>query len=245
MNLSWPKNRCGKQLRLCAVLFCAAVWVLPAACAQQKPSASLRSVLAQMDAAAKNFRSAQADFEWDQYERVVDNTDVQTGTIDFLRQNGATEMAAHVKQFNGQPDAKEVVYKGGVLEFYQPAIDQMTVLHAGKNQERFESFLTLGFGGSGSAMEASWQITEQGTETIDGVQTVKLDLVGKQASVRSMFTHITVWIDPARALSLKQQFFEPSGDMRTAFYRNIRYNKRVAASAFHIKTDAKTSTVQK
>ena len=245
MNRSWLQDRRGKQLRLCVALFCTAVWVLPAACAQQKPSASLRSVLAQMDAAAKNFRSAQADFEWDQYERVVDNTDVQTGTIDFLRQNGATEMAAHVKQFNGQPDAKEVVYKDGVLEFYQPAIDQMTVLHAGKNQERFESFLTLGFGGSGSALQTSWEITEQGTETIDGVPTVKLDLVGKQASVRSMFTHITVWIDPARALSLKQQFFEPSGDMRTAYYRNIRYNKRVPASVFHIKTDAKTNTVQK
>jgi len=245
MNLSWVENRCGKQLRLCAVLLCAASWMLPAACAQQQSSASLRSVLVQIDAAAKNFRSAQADFEWDQYERVVDNTDIQTGTIDFLRNGDTTEMAAHVKKFNGQPDAKEVVYKDGVLEFYQPAIDQMTVLHAGKNQARFESFLTLGFGGSGSALEKNWEITDQGRETIDGVQTIKLDLVGKQASVRSMFTHITVWMDPTRALSLKQQFFEPSGDVRTAFYRNIRYNKRVPASAFHIKTDAKTNTVQK
>jgi outer membrane lipoprotein-sorting protein len=245
MNFASPTNRLGRQLRAGLLLLCAACWAHPAARAEQKSPAALRAVLAQMDVAAKNFRSAQADFEWDQYERVVDNTDTQTGTIDFLRQGGATEMAAHVKQFNGQPDAKEVVYNGGVLEFYQPAIDQMTVLHAGKNQERFESFLTLGFGGSGSAMEKSWEITDQGVETIDGVQTVKLDLVGKQASVRSMFTHITVWIDPARAISLKQQFFEPSGDVRTAFYRNIRYNKRIAASAFRIKTDAKTSTVQK
>ena len=245
MNLDLQKNRLGKRLRTSAMLLGAVCMMLPVANAQQKPAYALRSVLAQIDAAAKNFRSAQADFQWDQYERVVDNTDTQIGTIDFLRSGDTTEMAAHVKKFNGQPDAKEVVYKDGVLEFYQPAIDQMTVLHAGKNQERFESFLTLGFGGSGSALEKNWEINDQGVETIDGVQTVKLDLVGKQASVRSMFTHITIWMDPTRALSLKQQFFEPSGDMRTAFYRNIRYNKRVAASAFHIKTTSKTNTVQK
>ena len=243
MNFYPSKNLLGN--RLCAGLLAGALCCLPTAHAQQKPNAALHSVLAQMDAAAQNFRSAQADFQWDQYERVVDNTDTQTGTIDFLRSGETTEMAAHVKQFNGQPDAKEVVYKDGVLEFYQPAIDQMTVLHAGKNQQRFESFLTLGFGGSGSALEKSWEISDQGKEVIDGVQTVKLDLVGKQASVRSMFTHITVWIDPARAISLKQQFFEPSGDVRTAFYRNIRYNKRVAASVFRIKTGAKTNIVQK
>lgn len=235
------------KLVFCGLLLCS----VPAIYAQHKPAKTtgnikaLDAVLAQMDTAAKGFHSAQADFQWDQYERVVDNTDTQKGTIWFVRGDDSTQMAAQVKQFNGQPDAKDIVYKAGVLQFYQPSIDQMTVLHAGTNQQRFESFLTLGFGGSGSDLKKNWTITDQGTETIDGVKTAKLDLVGKQASVRSMFDHITIWIDPARAISLKQQFFEPSGDTRTAFYRNIRYNSKVASAVFRIKTTSKTSTVNK
>ena len=77
------------------------------------------------------------------------------------------------------------------------------------------------------------------------MRTAKLDLVGKQASVRNTFQHVTVWVDPARAVSLKQQFFTGSGDVRTAFYRNIRYNKKVPASVFRIKTTSRTTVVQK
>jgi outer membrane lipoprotein-sorting protein len=217
----------------------------PAGAITGRPAGPLGQVLEQMDAAAENFHSAQAEFQWDQYERVVENTDTQKGAIYFLRSGSTTEMAARVKQFNGQPDAKDVVYKDGVLQFYQPKIEQMTIFHAGRNQQQFESFLTLGFGGSGSDLGKNWEITYQGAETIDGVKTAKLDLVGKQASVRNMFTHVTIWVDPARAISLKQQFFEASGDVRTAFYRNIRYNQKVPVSVFRIKTTSKTTVVQK
>ena len=90
--------------------------------AQEKSSGTLDAVLAQMDAAAKNFHSAQADFQWDQYERVVDNTDTQKGTVYFLRSGDATQMAAQVKQFNGQPDAKDIVYKKEYSSFISPPL---------------------------------------------------------------------------------------------------------------------------
>ncbi|MGC9291804.1 MAG: LolA family protein [Acidobacteriaceae bacterium] len=240
-----PGRRCAFLVGICTVGMVALVLAAPAGAVSGRPAGPLGQVLEQMDAAAKNFHSAQAEFQWDQYERVVENTDTQKGAIYFLRSGNTTEMAARVKQFNGQPDAKDVVYKDGVLQFYQPKIEQMTIFHAGRNQQQFESFLTLGFGGSGSDLEKNWEITYQGAETIDGVKTAKLDLVGKQASVRNMFTHVTIWVDPTRAISLKQQFFEPSGDVRTAFYRNIRYNQKVAVSVFRIKTTSKTTVVQK
>ena len=59
-----------------------------------------------------------------------------------------------------------------------------------------------------------------------------------------MFTHITIWIDPARAISLKQIFFQESGDTRTATYSNIQMNQ-VPASAFAIKLAPGTQTVKK
>lgn len=231
---------------MAAILCCAALVAPCVARAQAAPAnGDLNKVLAQMDVAAAKFRSAQADFQWDQFERVVSSTDTQKGTIYFLRSGQATQMAALIKELNGQPSLKTIVYKDGVLKFFQPEINQVTVFHAGKNQGQYESFLTLGFGGSGSDLKKNWDITDQGAETIDGVPTVKLDLVGKQASVRNTFEHVTIWVDPTRAISLKQEFFEPSGDTRTSYFRNIQYNQKISSSVFKIKTNSKTQVVQK
>jgi outer membrane lipoprotein-sorting protein len=69
-------------------------------------------------------------------------------------------------------------------------------------------------------------------ESIDGTQTAKLDLKPKQQNVANMFSHITVWIDPVRSLGLKQIFYEPSGDNRTATYTGIKYNAKIPADMF-------------
>ncbi len=213
--------------------------------AQAPASGDLNHVLAQLDSAAAKFRSAQANFQWDQFERVVESTDTQAGVIYFEGSGSATRVAIDIETADGQPSKKTIVYSGGVLQFFQPQIDQMTVFHAGEKQAQYESYLTLGFGGSGSDLKKSWDITYQGMETIDGVQTAKLDLVSKDAAVRANFSHVTIWVDPTRAVSLKQILYEPSGDTRTAYYKNIEYNKKVSPSVFKIKTDKKTQVVQK
>ena len=223
-----------------AVFLCAGMgW------AQAPASGDLNHVLTELDAAAAKFHSAKANFQWDQFERVVSSTDTQAGVIYFEGSGAATRVAIDIETADGQPSKKTVVYSGGVLKFFQPQIDQMTVFHAGEKQAQYESYLTLGFGGSGSELKKNWDITFQGMETIDGVQTAKLDLVSKEASVRANFSHVTIWVDPTRAVSLKQILYEPSGDTRTAYYKNIEYNKKISPSVFKIKTDSKTQVVQK
>ncbi|MHB8392287.1 MAG: LolA family protein, partial [Acidobacteriaceae bacterium] len=213
----------------------------------QAPAASgdLNHVLAEMDASAAKFRSAQANFQWDQFEMVVQSTDTQTGVIYYEGSGDHTRVALDIEKADGQPAKKTIVYSGGVLQFYQPQIDQMTVFHTRDKQSQYESYLTLGFGGSGSDLKKSWDITYQGMETIDGVETAKLDLVSKDAGVRANFSRVTIWVDPTRDVSLKQILYEPSGDTRTAYYKDIQYNKKVSASVFKIKTDSKTQVVQK
>ncbi len=213
--------------------------------AQSGSNAALDKILAQMDAASAKFHSARADFQWDQFERVVSSTDTQAGVIYYLRSGANTSVAVDIETTDGQPSKKTIVFSDGVLKFFQPQIDQMTVMRAGNKQDQYESYLTLGFGGSGSDLKKSWDITYQGMETIDGVPTAKLDLVSKTASVRNNFSHVTIWVDPARAISLKQILFEPSGDSRTSYFRNIEYNKKIPSSVFKIKTDSKTQVVQK
>lgn len=217
-----------------------AAFLICAPFALSAQNADLQKVLTQLDATSARFQSAQADFLWDQYTAVVQSHDYQKGTIAFRREGGAIEMIAHVKTENDQPAPKDVLYKSGELDFYQPALKQVTIFKAGGNIERY---LTLGFGGSGKDLAATWNIAWQGTETIDGVETAKLDLTPKQPG-NQQFTHITIWVDPKRGISLKQQVFQESGDWRLATYSNIKLNS-VPASAFDLQLAPGTQKVRK
>jgi outer membrane lipoprotein-sorting protein len=227
------------RMKKCMYLRTIAAFLIFAPLAVLAQNADLQKILSEMDSAAAKFQSAQADFVWDQYTAVVQSHDYQKGTIAFRRVGSTTEMIAHVKTDNDQPAQKDVLYKGGELDFYQPDLKQETIFNAGSNVERY---LTLGFGGSGKDLAANWNIAYQGNETINGVETAKLDLTPKQPGKE--FTHITMWIDPKRAISLKQQIFQESGDWRTATYSNIKTNS-VPANAFALALAPGTQKVRK
>jgi outer membrane lipoprotein-sorting protein len=215
----------------------------PAQTAANSPD--LQKVITQLNAAAGKFSSAQADFTWDQYLAVVEEHDVQSGTIYFERKKGVTQTAAYLKKDNGKDAPKTVVFDGDDAQFYEPTIKQLTILKAGANRAQWESFLTLGFGGSGTDLLANWKVSLLGTETMNGVQVAKLDLVPLQQKVLEMFPHVTIWIDPTQGISYQQIFYQPGGDKRTATYKNIRYNQPIAGDVFTIKTAPGTNRVVK
>ena len=205
------------------------------AAAQPKPG-HLDEVLRQMDAASLKFQSAEANFHWDLYERVVRQvTTQQAGTIYFKKDGSKTLMGAKMTS----PSVKLIDYKDGVLRLFDVPTDHLTTVHSKGGQ--MESFLTLGFGGSGKDLLAAWTVSDMGPETVDGVETAKMDLVSKDPSVRNNITHVTIWVDPARDVSLKQVFYLTSEDTRTATYSDIRYNEKVDEKPYQIKTDSKTT----
>jgi hypothetical protein len=209
--------------------------------AQPKPD-RLKAVLAQMDAASANFHSAQADIKKIHLEKIVNDTSTETGTIYFLRSGTSTQVGA---KFN-PPDAKTLEYKSGLVRLYTAGTNHVDEYSAaGANQARFETFLTLGFGGSGKDLAKAWNITDQGSEQVnDGsgnVTVEKLDLVSKEESVRSNYSHITIWVDPVRDVSLKQVFFAPSGNTDSAVYTNVRLNQPIDVKAYEIKCKGKCS----
>ena len=210
--------------------------IVGAAWAQQSP---LERVLDQMDRTAANFRSTEASFVWDQYQKVVDETDTQKGTVYYRRSGKETQMAADITE----PDAKYVLIADGKIEVYQPRIDQVTIYNPGKNREVVESFMVLGFGGGGHDMLKSFEVKHLGTEILNGVETAKLDLVPKAQNARNNISHIILWIDPAKGVSLQQQLFEPSGDYRLAKYSDIQLNQKISDGVFKLKTTPKTKFV--
>ena len=183
----------------------------------QQEAPSLDSVLKKMDAAAADFKATQADFVWDQYQRVVDETDTQTGTVYYRRAGKEIEMMADIKQ----PDSKFVLYKDGKLEVYQPKIDQVMEYPAGANHSEIESYLVLGFGGSGQDLVKSFDVSYLGEETVDGIATAKLQLIPKSEKFRNNFSKILLWIDLSRGISVQQQFFQGQGDYRLAKYSAV------------------------
>jgi outer membrane lipoprotein-sorting protein len=236
----------GKRIALfCLGLAVSLPGSLRAQNAAPASNADLQKVIGELNAAAAKFSSAQADFTWDQFTAVVQEHETQTGTIYFERKKGVTRMAADLKQDNGKDAPKTVTYDGGEVNFYEPTIKQLTTLKAGANRGQFESFLTLGFGGSGTDLEKNWKVSLLGNEPMDGVSVTKLDLVPKEQKVLDMFTHVTIWVEPSRGISHKQIFYQPSGDLRTATYKNIRYNSPVPADVFQIKPAPGTNHVVK
>ena len=202
-------------------------------------SAELERVLAQMDAAAKSFKTTEASVVWDQYQKVIDETETQKGRIYFRRQGGEVQMAADFVE----PDKKYVVYSGGKVQVYQPKIDQVNEYDPGKNRGDVESFLVLGFGGGGRDLFKSYVLRYLGSETVNGVKAEKLELIPKSARWRNNIARILLWIDPAKGVSVQQQFFEPDGNYRLAKYSDIQINQSLPENAFKLKTTKRTKFV--
>jgi outer membrane lipoprotein-sorting protein len=160
----------------------------------------LETVLKKMDTAAANFRTTTADFQWDQFTRVISATDTQTGKIYFRRNGKNIEMLADVQTLNGKPEPKGVLFTDSKLRLYEPKPDRVTVYDTGKNRADFESFLVLGFGGRGHDLPNSFDVKYGGDETVNGIKASKLELVPKSAKAKKMFSNIELWIDDARGV---------------------------------------------
>jgi outer membrane lipoprotein-sorting protein len=215
----------------------------PAQACQQAPSATpgneRDAVLARMNQTAAGFRSAQGDFEFETYQKLVDEKEQQKGRIYFRRKSGVD--AAF--EIDG-PAPKQVVYKDGKLRIYEKKINQVTERDVDKNKQDVEAFLSLGFGARGTDLLRDYDVKMAGWETVDGVKTAKLDLIPKNEKMRQTYEKIVLWIDPERDVLLRQQFFEPSGDYRLAHYTNMKLNENIAEDHFHLKTTGKPTIVK-
>jgi outer membrane lipoprotein-sorting protein len=224
----------GYRKHAWAVCITTLLWLgVSTAAAQSDPD--LQKVLSQMDAAAADFRTAQADFIWEQYFRVVNEKDSQKGTVYYRRSGKDIQMMADITD-----PPKSVLFSEGKVQVYEPKLKRVTSYEAGKNREAVESFLVLGFGGSGRDMLKSFDVKYLGNETVGGVNAAKLELMPKSDRVRGIFAKIWLWIDPVHGISVQQQFFEPSGDYRLAKYTDLKVNQKIPDNVFKLKTPGDT-----
>ena len=236
--------RLGIKLVFAAAI---ALIILPGRVAFAAPpdKMDLKEVLRQLDNAAASFHSTSADFEFvtEQTDPVYDK-DVQKGAVYYKRNGKAFQMAAHIREENGKPVPKDLTYSGGKVMLYEKLLNQVHV----KDAAKYESYLMLGFGAGGKELADKWNIKYLGSETLtDGKNTVMteiLELVAKDPDVLKLFPKVTIWVDPARAVSLKQVFDEGQGLSRSCYYSNIKLNPTLPDSDFTFKTDGNTQYVK-
>jgi outer membrane lipoprotein-sorting protein len=203
--------------------------------ANSAAAGSLNQVLALLDRTSEKFKSAQADFVWDQYQKVVDEHDIQKGVIYFRRAGSNVDVAADIQHAEGS-DHRKLLFTGSDVKIYSYRTHQATNYPAGKNREEVESFLALGFGGRASDLQKNFELRYAGTETIDGRPTYKLELTPKSQRVQGMFRMVTLWIDQQTGMSLQQKAMEGQYDYRLAKYpfASMKLNQKIPSDAFKL-----------
>ncbi len=213
-------------------IYVSAFILSPALTIAQQPDARLQTTLKRLDATSSTFTSAQARFHKELYNALVKDTTSQDGSVYTLRgKGGSAQMGVRIDG----PGARIVELKNGVLRDYNPALKCFDTVQA---SGKVDSFLTLGFGGSGKDLARTWDVTDLGPETVSGTQVEKLTLIPKETSIKNNVNRVTLWMDLDRGVSIKQLFEFPSRDTQTAVYSDIRLNKAVATKPFEFKGNA-------
>ena len=188
-------------------------------------------MLARLNAAASDFHSATAEFKFESIQTdPIPDTDTLKGIAYYEHKDGHFQMAAHISEHDGKPAQKAYIFSGGTLRVSDTGKEKDAKPYSAAN--KYESYLMLGFGASGKDLEDKWNITYLGKETIDGVATDKLQLIAKDPQVLKLFPKVTIWLDTAQAVSLKQVFDEGEGQSRVCTYSNIKVNQPLPKTAF-------------
>jgi outer membrane lipoprotein-sorting protein len=207
-------------LAFCVV--CSGSWT---AASQSRGPWTLESVLRQLDAQDKTFRSLSADVERTKVTVVVNDHSTETGTL-LVR---GDKMLLQMKS----PDARTVLRTGDNLYVYTPGLNRVEDYNLGKNRTMVDQFLLLGFGTSGKELQKSYLVTLLGEPLLDDKKTVELELTPKSADARNQISKIQIWFDESSWLPVQQQFNETgSGDYFTIRYSKIVRNPAIGESEF-------------
>jgi outer membrane lipoprotein-sorting protein len=205
-----------------SVFFSARVW---AASAQNHAPVTVESILTQMDAQSKTFRSLSADVERTKVTVVVNDRSTETGSMLVSGEKMLLEMKV--------PDSRTILRVGDSLSVYTPGLKRVEEYDLGKNRDTFDQFVLLGFGTSGQDLAKGYSITLVGEPTLDDKKTAELELTPKSKSVSAQITKVQIWLDESSWLAVQQQLFEAgSGDYSIVRYSKIVRNPKIPDSEF-------------
>lgn len=186
---------------------------------------SVESILSRMDQSAPGFRGVEAKMVLVNYTAILGDTTTETGTLKMQRLK-ANDVRAII-DFSALPENARIVgFQGKSLRIYYPNTKEVQEYAVGKNADVLNQFLLLGFGSSGKDLASNYVISAQGSETIAGKNTTKLQLIPKDPELKGKLSEVHLWIPGDATYPLQQRFSESkaSGNYRLVTYTNVQLN---------------------
>ncbi len=205
---------------------------LPAQSARSKDEASseLDTALDRMDRASANFRSLSADVRRVHHLAVINDDEIDSGTM-LIKRSKPRDMRMLVDLT--QPDRKTLSFQGRKVEIYYPKIQTVQEFDLGKNRELVDQFFLIGFGTSRKDLQASYNISALGTESIHGQTATRLELIPKSRDVAQHLKKFELWIGGG-GYPVQQKFYLPSDETMLVTYSNVKINTNPPDSALKL-----------
>lgn len=215
-----------------AFLFPLAV-LAAAACAAPLAAQSAAAVLARLDATSNSFRSATAQVERVTHTAIINENLIETGHMRMLRSKGSVQLYIEFTK----PDAKSYAVRDRKAEVYFPKIQTVQEYDFGKQKGLVEQFILLGFGTSGKDLAKSYSVKYGGEDSAGAQKASRLELTPKSDKTREYFVRVELWIN-AEGRTVRQKFYQPSGDTTTVTYTNLVWNPALTPGALSLKLPA-------
>jgi outer membrane lipoprotein-sorting protein len=189
---------------------------------------STKQVVDNMDQRAKMFSSLDASVSRTFTEYGVKAED-ETGRIYMKKASPSHRIFYDVTA--PAANRKTVLIDKGIGTIYFRNTNSYRTQPVGSANEVTE-LLMIGFGAGSETFGKSYSPAYKGRETLNGVQTVVLELSAKDQSAQ--FRTITLWLDPSTWTPLQTRVSQSSKTYSDFKYSNVRLNRGVADSVFKL-----------
>ncbi len=191
---------------------------------------SLETILARMDAASKTSNSFAANVKWDDYTKVLDSTDVFTGTIKMKRTSKG--VVGHMDIDKPAAAAKIYIFTGSGIEQYSPKANLVEEWRSDAISKSINQYLLLVFGTTGAEIRKNFDAKAGGEDTVMGIKTTRLELVPKDKKARELASKIEMWVPTSQTYAVQVKTTAPNGDTRTWEYQDAKLNPGLPDSAY-------------
>lgn len=173
---------------------------------------TLEQVLAHIDANAKTFTSFTAKFKLTDYEKVLDSSDVSTGTVNVKRvKDTLTGELTY-------DDGHLAFFDGKTFDRYFPRVKQQEIYDLGKQTSSLVKVFLLGFGTSRAELLKDFEPSMGGPESVDGQATTRIVLKPKTKEQKEYMVQMELWIPEGKGYPVQEKVIEPSNNTKTIAY---------------------------
>ena len=190
----------------------------------------LEAAFANIDRAATGFTGLTANLRRVDHTALLNEDTEETGEFRMKRVRRDVHILFDIKK----PAPKAYAFDGRKLEEYLPQEQAVEEYDAGKYKSLADQFLLLGFGTTSKELQAEYNVSFGGPETIGTEKTTRLELIPKSKELLVHLPRVELWISDATGVPVQQKFHTPGGNYNLATYTDIMLNPSLADSAVRL-----------